>query len=86
MIHGPGCPVCVLPMSITDKAIALSAKPNVILCSYADMMRVPGTGQNNLLHAKAKGADVRMIYAASDVLKIARENPQKEVVFFAIMF
>ena len=86
MIHGPGCPVCVLPMSITDKAIALSAKPNVILCSYADMMRVPGAGQINLLHAKAKGSDVRMIYAASDALKIAQDNPQKEVVFFAIGF
>ncbi|QEY52281.1 hydrogenase formation protein HypD [Legionella longbeachae] len=86
MIHGPGCPVCVLPMAITDKAIALATMPNIILCSYADMLRVPGTGQKNLLHVKASGADVRMIYAASDALKIAQENPQKEVVFFAIGF
>lgn len=86
MIHGPGCPVCILPISITDKALALASLPNVILCSYADMLRVPGSGQKNLLHAKATGADVRMIYSASDALKIAQENPQKEVVFFAIGF
>ncbi|KTD13692.1 hydrogenase expression/formation protein HypD [Legionella gratiana] len=86
MIHGPGCPVCVLPMTITDKAIALSTLPNVILSTYADMMRVPGTGQKNLLHAKALGADIRMIYSANDALKIAQENPQKEVIFFAIGF
>lgn len=86
MIHGPGCPVCVLPMAITDKAIALALTPHVILASYADMMRVPGTGQKNLLHAKASGADVRMIYSAHDALKIAQENLQREVVFFAIGF
>ncbi|MCW8442950.1 hydrogenase formation protein HypD [Fluoribacter gormanii] len=86
MIHGPGCPVCVLPMATTDKAMALAALPNVILCSYADMVRVPGTGQKNLLHAKAKGADVRMIYSASDALRIAQENPHKEIIFFAIGF
>ncbi|MCE0723215.1 MULTISPECIES: hydrogenase formation protein HypD [Legionella] len=86
MIHGPGCPVCVLPMTITDKAIALSSLPNVILSTYADMMRVPGTGQKTLLHAKALGADIRMIYSANDALKIAQENPQKEVIFFAIGF
>lgn len=86
MIHGPGCPVCVLPMARTDKAITLASFPNVILCSYADMLRVPGTGQKSLLHAKAAGADVRMIYSADDALKIAQENPQKEVVFFAIGF
>lgn len=86
MIHGPGCPVCVLPMARTDKAIALASMPQVILCSYADMLRVPGTGQKSLLHAKASGADVRMIYSADDALNIAQENPQKEVVFFAIGF
>lgn len=86
MIHGPGCPVCVLPMSITDKAIALATLPDVILCSYADMLRVPGSGQRNLLQAKATGADVRMIYSAQDALKIAQENPKKEIVFFAIGF
>lgn len=86
MIHGPGCPVCVLPMARTDKAIALASLPQVILCSYADMLRVPGSGQKSLLHAKASGADVRMIYSADDALRIAQENPQKEVVFFAIGF
>lgn len=86
MIHGPGCPVCVLPMARTDKAITLASLPNVILCSYADMLRVPGTGQNSLLQAKATGADVRMIYSADDALRIAQENPLKEVVFFAIGF
>lgn len=86
MIHGPGCPVCVLPINITDKAIALASLPQVILATYADMMRVPGTGQKTLLHAKATGADVRMLYSAHDALKIAQENPQKEVVFFAIGF
>lgn len=86
MIHGPGCPVCVLPMSITDKAIAVAERPEVILCCYADMLRTPGTKQKNLLQAKAMGADVRMVYSASDALRIAKENPQKEVVFFAIGF
>ncbi|CAM2927543.1 hydrogenase formation protein HypD [Legionella worsleiensis] len=86
LIHGPGCPVCVLPMARTDKAINLAMMPHVILCSYADMMRVPGSNQNSLLKAKAAGADVRMIYAADDALRIARENPHKEVVFFAIGF
>jgi hydrogenase expression/formation protein HypD len=86
MIHGPGCPVCVLPMARTDKAIALASLPQVILCTYADMLRVPGTGQKNLMHAKASGADVRMIYSADDALKIAQDNPQKEIVFFAIGF
>lgn len=86
MIHGPGCPVCVLPMARTDKAIALACLPEVILCSYADMLRVPGTGQQSLLQAKASGADVRMIYSAGDALSIAQDNPNKEVVFFAIGF
>ncbi|MBL7478414.1 hydrogenase formation protein HypD [Legionella bononiensis] len=86
LIHGPGCPVCVLPMARTDKAISLARMPHVILCSYADMLRVPGTGQQSLLTAKASGADVRMIYSADDALRIAVENPLKEVVFFAIGF
>lgn len=86
LIHGPGCPVCILPMARTDKAIALAQLPQVILCSYADMLRVPGTGQKSLLTAKASGADVRMIYSADDALRIAQENPDKEVVFFAIGF
>ncbi len=86
MIHGPGCPVCVLPMTVTDKAIALASMSQVILTTYADMMRVPGSGHKNLLQAKALGADVRMIYSAHEALNIAKENPTKDVVFFAIGF
>lgn len=86
MIHGPGCPVCVLPISRVDKAIALASLPEVILCSYADMLRVPGSEQKSLLKAKAQGADVRMIYSVDDALSIAKENPHKQVVFFAIGF
>lgn len=86
MIHGPGCPVCVLPISRIDKAIAIASMPEVILCSYGDMLRVPGSGQRSLLQAKARGADVRMIYSVDDALNIAKLNPKKEVVFFAIGF
>lgn len=86
LIHGPGCPVCVLPISRIDYAIALSQMPNVILCSYGDMLRVPGTNQFSLLKAKAQGADVRMVYAIDDALGIAREHPKQEVIFFAIGF
>jgi len=86
MIHGPGCPVCVLPMGRIDKAIALANLPNIILCSYGDMLRVPGSNQYSLQQAKARGADVRMVYSVDDALTIARLNPQKEVVFFAIGF
>ena len=86
MIHGPGCPVCVLPIARIDKAIALAAMPQVILCSYGDMLRVPGSDQHSLLQAKARGADVRMVYSVDDALKIAQSNPQKEIVFFAIGF
>ncbi|KTD23228.1 hydrogenase formation protein HypD [Legionella londiniensis] len=86
MIHGPGCPVCVLPIGRVDEAIALSSLPDVIFCSYGDMLRVPGTNQQNLMRAKARGADVRMVYAVDDALDIARKNPQKEVIFFAIGF
>lgn len=86
MIHGPGCPVCVLPIARIDKAIAIASIPDVILCSYGDMLRVPGSGQRSLLQAKAGGADVRMIYSVDDALNIAKLNPQKEVVFFAIGF
>jgi hydrogenase expression/formation protein HypD len=86
MIHGPGCPVCVLPIARIDHAIRLSKQPNVILCSYGDMLRVPGTHQDSLLKAKARGADVRMIYSVDDVLSIAQQHPRKEVIFFAIGF
>lgn len=86
MIHGPGCPVCVLPIARIDKAIALTSMPDVILCSYGDMLRVPGSGQQSLLQAKARGADVRMVYSVDDALNLAILNPQKDVVFFAIGF
>lgn len=86
MIHGPGCPVCVLPIARIDKAIALASIPNVILCSYGDMLRVPGSNRHSLLKAKAEGADVRMVYSVDDVLKIAKDYPHKQVVFFAIGF
>jgi hydrogenase expression/formation protein HypD len=86
MMHGPGCPVCVLPIARIDYAIALAKKPEIILCSYADMLRVPGSHQQSLLHAKAKGADVRMIYSVDDALQIARNFPHREIVFFAIGF
>ncbi len=86
MIHGPGCPVCVLPIARIDKAIALASMPDVILCSYGDMLRVPGSGLQSLLQAKARGADVRMVYSVDDALNLALLNPQKDVVFFAIGF
>ncbi|GAB6051455.1 hydrogenase formation protein HypD [Magnetospira thiophila] len=86
MIHGPGCPVCVLPMGRIDAAIHLAKSENVILCTYADMIRVPGSNGVSLLRAKADGADVRMVYSTLDALKIAQENPAREVVFFAIGF
>jgi len=85
-VHGPGCPVCVLPIGRLDNAIALAEQHEVILCTYGDMMRVPASGRRTLLSVKAAGADVRMVYSTQDALKIARENPQREVVFFAIGF
>jgi hydrogenase expression/formation protein HypD len=86
MIHGPGCPVCVLPISRLDMAIELAVSHGVILCSYGDMMRVPGSRKRNLLKARAAGADVRMVYSCMDALKLAQDNPDREVVFFAIGF
>jgi len=85
-IHGPGCPVCVLPMSRIDNAIELAEKHNAILCSYGDMLRVPASDKKSLLKVKASGADVRMIYSTQDALQIAKDNPKKQVVFFAIGF
>jgi len=102
-IHGPGCPVCVLPIGRIDNAIQLVEQHDVILCTYADLVRVPGsagsrpaaalppsvavaTGRNSLLKAKAAGGDIRMIYSTQDALKIARDNPCKQVVLFAIGF
>ena len=85
-VHGPGCPVCVLPAGRIEAAIALAEDENVILCSYADLMRVPAGKGDSLNRAKARGADIRMIYSSSDALSIARENPDRQVVFFAIGF
>jgi hydrogenase expression/formation protein HypD len=85
LVHGPGCPVCVIPMGRVDDALALARRENVILTSFGDMMRVPG-GDGTLLEAKAAGADVRMVYSPLDALRIARESPGREVVFFAVGF
>ncbi len=85
-VHGPGCPVCVLPVARLAQALELAERHRVILCSYGDMMRVPATRRRSLLAARAAGADVRMVYSTMDALKIARENPGRQVVFFAIGF
>ena len=86
MVHGPGCPVCVLPIGRIDLAIQLALERGAILCSYGDTLRVPASGGLSLLKAKARGGDIRMIYSAADALKAARANPQREVVFLAIGF
>ncbi len=86
MIHGPGCPVCVLPVGRIDNAIALAARPGLILCTYADTMRVPASQGSSLLKAKARGADIRMVYSSADAIRIAQEHPARDVVFFAIGF
>jgi hydrogenase expression/formation protein HypD len=84
-VHGPGCPVCVLPMGRVDDCIALAEQPGVIFTTFGDAMRVPGS-KKNLLQAKAGGADVRMVYSPLDALKLARENPRREVIFFGLGF
>jgi hydrogenase expression/formation protein HypD len=86
MVHGPGCPVCVLPIGRIDQAIDLALKRGVIVTTYADTMRVPASGDLSMMKAKARGADIRMVYSVNDALKIARDNPEREVVFFAIGF
>jgi len=86
MIHGPGCPVCVLPAGRIDMAIRLAERPEIILCIYGDLMRVPGSQGNSLLRAKARSADVRMVYSTIDAIRIAEQTPEREVVFFAIGF
>ncbi len=86
MVHGPGCPVCVLPIGRIDNAIELARDRGVVLCTYADTMRVPASEGLSLMKAKARGADVRMIYSSADALRIARDEPGREVVFFAIGF
>jgi len=85
LVHGPGCPVCVLPMGRVDDGIAIAERTEVIFTCFGDMMRVPGS-KGSLLEIKAQGADIRMVYSPLDALRIARENPQREVVFYAIGF
>ena len=85
LVHGPGCPVCVTPLETIDKAHAIAARPGVIFCSFGDMLRVPGSG-GDLFMLKSQGSDVRVVYSPLDCLKIARANPEKKVVFFAIGF
>jgi hydrogenase expression/formation protein HypD len=85
LLHGPGCPVCVTPLETIDRAHAIAAEPGVIFCSYGDMLRVPGS-RGDLARARSEGADVRIVYGPLDALAIARKNPQREVVFFAIGF
>ena len=86
MVHGPGCPVGVLPIGRIDMAIELALKSGVILCTYGDTLRVPASGGLSLIKAKARGGDIRMVYSTLDALQIARDNPQRQVVFFAIGF
>jgi hydrogenase expression/formation protein HypD len=85
LVHGPGCPVCVTPIEQINKAVAIAQRPEVIFCSFGDMLRVPGSSKS-LADAKAEGADVRMVYSPLDALKVARSNPDRQVVFFAVGF
>jgi hydrogenase expression/formation protein HypD len=85
MVHGPGCPVCVTPLEMVDRAIRIASLPGVIFTSYGDMLRVPGS-ESDLFQAKAQGADVRVVYSPMDALKIARANPDQKVVFFGVGF
>jgi hydrogenase expression/formation protein HypD len=85
MIHGPGCPVCVTPLEIIDKALEIASRPDVVFCSFGDMLRVPGS-ERDLFQIKSKGGDVRVVYSPLDALTIAKDNPDKQVVFFGIGF
>jgi hydrogenase expression/formation protein HypD len=85
LLHGPGCPVCVTPLELIDKALEIAARPEVIFCSFGDMLRVPGSGKD-LLAVKAQGGDVRVVYSPLDALKLAAQHPGREVVFFAVGF
>jgi len=85
LVHGPGCPVCVTPLELIDKALEIASRPDVIFCSYGDMLRVPGSG-SDLFSVKAQGGDVRVVYSPLDAVKMAKANPDKQVVFFAIGF
>jgi hydrogenase expression/formation protein HypD len=91
LVHGPGCPVCVTPVELIDKALQIAGHPEVIFCSFGDMLRVPGSGNQSgrsfdLLNVKAAGGDVRIVYSPMDAVRIAQQNPQKQVVFFAVGF
>ena len=86
LIHGPGCPVCVLPIHRLDQAITYAKHPDTLLCSFGDMLRVPGSRKQSLLRAKTEGAQIEIIYSAADALKLAQEHPGKQVIFFAIGF
>lgn len=85
LIHGPGCPVCVTPLETIDKALAIAEKPNIVFCSFGDMLRVPGS-RKDLFRVKSEGGDVRVVYSPLDAVKLARENPDHEIVFFGIGF
>src|SRR5262245_23088513 len=85
LVHGPGCPVCVTPLELIDKAIEIASRPEVIFCSFGDMLRVPGS-RRDLFAVKAAGGDVRIVYSPLDCLKVAEQHPQKNVVFFAVGF
>ncbi|HEX6975753.1 MAG TPA: hydrogenase formation protein HypD [Vicinamibacterales bacterium] len=85
LVHGPGCPVCVTPLELIEKAIEIASRPNVVFCSFGDMLRVPGTSRD-LLSVKAAGGDVRIVYSPLDAVALAREMPDREVVFFAVGF
>lgn len=85
LIHGPGCPVCVTPLAVIDQALAIAARPEVIFCSFGDMLRVPGSAKD-LFQVKSEGGDVRIVYSPLDALRLAQENPEREVVFFGIGF
>jgi hydrogenase expression/formation protein HypD len=86
MIHGPGCPVCVLPIGRIDLAIHLALERGAMVCTYGDVMRVPASNGLSLLRAKARGGDIRMVYSPADALQLAQDHPQREVVFLAIGF
>ncbi len=85
LVHGPGCPVCVTPLEMIDKALAIASRPEVIFTSFGDMLRVPGSARD-LFMVKSEGADVRMVYSPLDAIKIARDNPDRQVVFFGVGF
>ena len=85
LIHGPGCPVCVTPMEMIDRALAIAARPEVIFCSFGDMLRVPGSTKD-LFTVKSEGGDVRIVYSPMDAVALAQKNPDRQVVFFGVGF